>query len=37
MILERILRKNIDFFVEMVYTVLKWSKRVVMWSKMEWR
>ena len=37
MFLELILRKNIDFFIEMVYTVSKWSKRVVMWSKMEWR
>ena len=29
--------KKIDFLIGKHYTVSKWSKRVVKWSKMEWR
>lgn len=30
-------RKKIDFLRTRRYTVIAWSKRELLWSKMEWR
>jgi len=34
---RKILGKKIDFLWTRRYTVITWSKRELLWSKMEWR